>query len=83
MFGRGHERNRHQGCRGGRQLPSFFDGIPSSFGGLHRGETPVVNPPLALPFKEEMHSNDDIFREIEDYSEEAKRGDQVQDVDPP
>ena len=37
----------------------------------------MVNPPPALPSNEETHSDDDIFCEIEDYSEKVEKGDHV------
>ena len=42
-----------------------------------------VNPPLALCSNEEAQSNDEVFREIKDYFEEAERGEPVQVGDPP
>ena len=43
----------------------------------------MVNPPHALSSNGKTYSDDDVFREIENYSEEAKRGDHIQVVDPP
>ena len=43
----------------------------------------MVNPPLAIPSNEKTYYDENVFCEIEDYSEKAKRGDHVQVVDPP
>ena len=41
-----------------------------------------VNPPT-LSSNKEVDSTDEVFRDIEDYFDEAKRGDPVQVDDPP
>ena len=43
----------------------------------------MVNPPPMLSSNEEAQSDDEVFREIEDYFEETERGDPVQLDDPP
>ena len=43
----------------------------------------MANPPSAPSSEEEVHSNDEIFREIEDYAMEAEREERVQASDPP
>ena len=64
MSGRGHRRNRHQRCRGSG-LSSFFEGRPSPLDRPHRGP-PTANPPRVPSLDEEVHSDDKIFREIEE-----------------
>ena len=71
MFGRGHKRNRHGGHQGGC-LRSFFEGRPSPSDRSRRG-FPVANPPGAPSSSGEVHSDDEIFREIEDYAREEER----------
>ena len=67
--------NHHRGHRGGR-LPLFFEGQSSFLGRSRRG--PPVASPLAVPSSDkEVHSNHEIFREIEDYIVEAEREDHV------
>ena len=67
--------NRHQGHRGGG-LPSFFEGRSSFFDRSRRG--PLAANPLGAPsFDEKVHSDDEIFREIEDYAVEAEMEDRV------
>ena len=73
MSGRGHRRNLRQGHEGGGRPSSFFDERCSIFGECHRRETLSVNLPLVLFLNEEGQS-DDVFREIEDYFEEAEKG---------
>ena len=75
MSGRGHRRNRHRGRRGGG-LPSFFEGRPSLLDRSRRG-SPAANPPGVPSSDEEVHFDDEIFREIEDYAMEAEREDNV------
>ena len=41
-------------------------------GKAHRG-LPAANPPVAPSSDEEVHSNDETFREIEDYAMEEER----------
>ena len=82
MFGRGDRRNRRQGREGGGQPSFFFDGRRSSFGEGRRMETFPVNP-STLSSNEEAQSNDEVFYEIEDYFDEAERGEPVQVGDPP
>ena len=43
----------------------------------------ATNPPRAPSSDEEVHSDDEIFREIEDYAIEAEGEDHVQVWDPP
>ena len=81
MSGRGHRQNHHRGRRGGG-LPSFFEGRPSILGRSRRGP-PVVNPPGVPSLDEEVHSEDKIFREVEDFMIEDKRDEHIQTGDPP
>ena len=81
MSGIGHGRNRRWGRKGGGR-PSFFDGKHSSFGEGHRTKTLSVNP-LTTSSNEEVQYDDEVFRKIEDYFDEAKRGEPVQVGDPP
>ena len=67
--------NRYQGHRGGG-LPSFFEGRSSLLDRSRKGP-PAANPPGQPSLDEEVHSNDEIFREIEDYAMEAEREDCV------
>ena len=83
MFGRGHRHNCRQGRDSGWRPSSFFDGRRSFFGEHHRRETLPVNPPLVLFSNKEAQSDNKVFWEIEDYFEEAKRGEPVQVGDPP
>ena len=69
-------RNCHPGRRGGG-LPSSFKGRPSLLSRYHR-EPHVANPPSAPSLDKEAHSDDEIFREIEDYEMEAEREERVQ-----
>ena len=71
MSGRGHKHNHLRGHEGGGRPSSFFDGRRSSFGKRRRRETLSVNPSPALSLNEEAQSNNEVFREIEDYFEEA------------
>ena len=80
MSGRGHRRNHHRGRRGGG-LSSFFEGR-SSFLDRSRRRPLAAKPPGTPSSNEEVHSNDEIFREIEDYAIEAEREDRVQAGDP-
>ena len=82
MSGRGHKHNRRRGCEGGRQPSFFFDGRRSSFGEGHRRKTFPINP-LPLSLNEEGQSDDKVFHEIEDYFDEAERGEPLQVGDPP
>ena len=50
--------------------------------GRSRRRPPVANPPGAPSLNEEVHSDDEIFREIEDYKMEAKMEDRVHTNDP-
>ena len=77
MFGRGHKRNRHRGCEGGGPPYSFFDGRRSTFNEHRRRKTQLVNPPPALSSSKEPQSDNEVFHEIKDYLEEAKRGEPV------
>ena len=70
MSGRGHRHNHHQEHRVGG-LPSFFEERSSIWDRSRRGP-PVANPPSAPSSDEEVHSDDEIFREIEDYIIEVK-----------
>ena len=36
-----------------------------------------INPPLMLSSNKEAQSHDEVFREIEDYFEEAERGEPI------
>ena len=81
MSSRFHKHNRHQGHRAGG-LPSFFEGRLSLLGRSRRGP-PTTNPPNVPSLDEEVHSDNEIFREIEDYAIEAEREDRVQARDPP
>ena len=48
------------------------------------GRGPLAANTPGVPFSdEEVHSDDKIFREIEDYTVEAKREDRVKSGDPP
>ena len=76
MSGKGHKQNCHQGRRGGGLL-SFFKGRPSLLDRSRRG-LPTAN----LSLDEKVHSDDEIFREIEDYVMEAEREVRVQAGDP-
>ena len=51
--------------------------------GRSRRRPPAANPPGAPSLNEEVHFDDEIFREIEDYAIEAEREDRVQAGDPP
>ena len=53
--------------------PYFLKGNPFSWEGLVKGPQPSVPS-----FNEEVYSDDEIFREIEDYVVEAERDDRVQ-----
>ena len=65
MSGRGHRQNRHRGHRGGG-LPSFIEGRPSLLDRSHKVPL-TTNPPKLPSSDEEVHFDDEIFREIEDY----------------
>ena len=73
-------RNRHGGHRGGG-LPLFFEGRSSCLGRSRR-VPPVANPPSMPSSDKEVHSDDKIFCEIEDYAVEAEKEDHVQAGDP-
>ena len=81
MSGRGHRQNRHRGCRGGG-LPSFFEGRPSLLDRSHRVPL-AANLPGASSLDEEVHSDEEIFREIKDYTTEAEREECIQAGNPP
>ena len=51
-------------------------------GRSHKGP-PAASPPSVPSLDEEVHSDDEIFREIEDYAMEAETEDRVQTRDPP
>ena len=71
-------------CRRGRQgggLPLFFEGKSSILDRSRKGLL-VANPPGAPSSDEEVHSDDEIFREIEHYTVKAEREDHVQAGDP-
>ena len=58
-------------------------GDSSSFSCVHRKrKTLPVNPPT-LSSNEEAQSDNEVFREIEDYFDEAERGEPAQVGDPP
>ena len=73
----------HQGCRRDRELPFFFEGRPPSLGGQRKGEPHAANPLLKHSFDEDVHSNDDLIHEIENYTEGAEGDAQVQLLDSP
>ena len=75
MFGRGHRCNRHRGRRAS-VLPSSFEERSSLLDRSCRGP-PATNSPGAPSSNEEVHSDDEIFREIEDYAIEVERKDRV------
>ena len=50
---------------------------------MSRRGPPVANPPGVPSSDEEVYSNNEIFRKIEDYAMEAEREDRVQTRDPP
>ena len=81
MSSKGHGQNRHRGCRSGG-LPLFFDGRPSLLDRSRRGP-PKPNPPGAPSSDEEVHYDDEIFKEIKDYTMEAEREERAQAGDPP
>ena len=73
MSGRGHERLRHRGLKRDGWLLFFFlrkkDLLPSE-GGVGG---PYAANPLSTPLlDEDMHSDDDLIREIENYTKRAK-----------
>ena len=71
MSGISHKRNCHRRHRGDG-LPSFFKGRPSLLDRSRRGPH-TTNPPRAPSSDEEVHFDDEIFREIKDYAMEAER----------
>ena len=71
MSGRGHKCNHHQGHRGGG-LPLFFEGW-SFFLGLSRRGPPTASPPSMPSSNEEVHFDNEIFCEIENYAVEVER----------
>ena len=83
MSGKGHGLIRHQGRRKDGQLPSFFEGRPSSFGWRCRGEPHAANPALTHPLDEGVNFDEDLIHEIENYTKGAKGDAQVQPLDPP
>ena len=70
MSGRGHKRNPHRKHRGS-SLPLFFEMRPSPLDRFCRG-LPTANPPIAPSSDEEVHSDDEIFREVKDYAIEEE-----------
>ena len=77
ISGRGHMHNRCRGCEGGGWPSSFFDWRRSSFDEHRRRETLSINTSSMLSSNEEVQSNDEVFSEIEDYFEEAERGEPI------
>ena len=67
--------NSHRGHQGG-DLPLFFEGRSFLLDRSRRG-SPAANPSRAHSSDEEVHSDDEIFREIKDYAMEAEREDSV------
>ena len=43
----------------------------------------MANPPPELPPNEEVHSDEDLIGEVENYNKEAERDAQTQPLDPP
>ena len=64
-------------------MVSFFEERPPSFGGLRRGDPHVANPLSTLSPNKEVHSNNNLIREIENYNEGTEVDTQVQPLDPP
>ena len=83
MSARGYRHNRLRGRKGGGQPSFFFDWRRSSLGESRKRETLSVNPPLTLSSNKEAQSDDEVLCEIEDYFEEAKKGEPVQVGDLP
>ena len=83
MSSRGQGHPRHRGRRRGGQLPSFFDESHSSFEEQHRVETREANPTPLPPPDEDVHSDNDLIHEVENYAEGVKGDSQVQALDPP
>ena len=82
MSGRGHRRNHRRGCERGKRYSFFFDRRRSSFSEGRKREILPVNPPTPSSNKA-MHYDNEIFQKIEDYFDEAERGEPVQAGDPP
>ena len=63
-------------------FPYFFEGRSTLLDKSHKGPS-EANPSGVPSLAEEVHSDDEIFREIEDYAVEVEREDCVQAGDPP
>ena len=70
MSDRGHGQHRHRACRGGG-LPSVFEERHSLLDRSLKGLA-AANPPVVPSSDEEVYSDNEIFREIENYAMEEE-----------